>query len=291
MEDVQNEMTMRLRFTFLLVSLLLLRPFAVAAQEPPYFVTYAHYLEEPGNLEISLATTTGVPTEDASVYTAPWLELEYGMTGWWTTELYLEGVASPDGSGFTGWRWENRFRPLQGEHGINPVLYVEYENITEASRIQKEVVGSGALAFGPIADLRREHAHEIEGKLILSSTVRAWNVSENLVFEKNLSENEGIEFGYSVGVSRPLGRLASGNECRFCRENFVVGVEAYGGLGSSIEHSLTDTRHFIAPVVGWRLSPDTTLTASVGRGLTAASDKYLVRVAYTYEIAIRGAGR
>ena len=30
------------------------------AQEPPYFVTYAHYLEEPGNLEIAVATTTGV---------------------------------------------------------------------------------------------------------------------------------------------------------------------------------------------------------------------------------------
>src|SRR5512138_3973085 len=149
-------MTMRVAFVFLLASLLLLRPSMAAAQEPPYFVTYAHYLEEPRNLEISLATTTGVPRGDASVYTAPWLELEYGLTGWWTTELYLEGVASrQDGSGFTGWRWESRFRPLQGEHAINPVLYVEYESISEASRIQKEIVGRGSLAFGAIADLRR----------------------------------------------------------------------------------------------------------------------------------------
>ncbi len=39
---------MRRAFAFLLVSLLLLWPFNAAAQEPPYFVTYAHYLEEPG---------------------------------------------------------------------------------------------------------------------------------------------------------------------------------------------------------------------------------------------------
>src|SRR5829696_3294561 len=115
------------------------------AQEPAYFVTYDHYLEEPGNLEIAIASTTGFPREGRG-YTAPWLELEYGVRGWWTTELYVEGVMTRhDGSAFCGWRWENRFRPLAGEHRINPVLYVEYENINEASRIQKEIVGSGSL--------------------------------------------------------------------------------------------------------------------------------------------------
>ena len=113
------------------------------AQERPYFVTYDHYLEEPGNLEIAVANTSGFPRDGAARH-APWLELEYGVTGWWTAELYLEGVTTRrDGSAFTGWRWENRFRPLKGEHRVNPVLYVEYESINEASRIQKEVVGAG----------------------------------------------------------------------------------------------------------------------------------------------------
>jgi hypothetical protein len=285
-------MTNPFRVAALFVLSLPLQPLIASAQEPPYFVTYAHYLEEPGNLEFSVATTTGAPKGPASTYMAPWLELEYGVTGWWTTELYLEGVVSrQDGSGFAGWRLENRFRPLKGEHRVNPVLYVEYESISEASRIQKEVVGSGALPFGSIPDLTRERAHEIEGKLILSSVIGAWNLSENVVVEKNLSEAEGFEFGYSLGISRPLGTLASGSECRFCRENFVVGLEAYGGLGSSVERSLDDTRHFIAPVVGWHVSANGTLTASIGRGLTAASDKYLVRLAYTHEIAIRGDGK
>src|SRR5712692_4674690 len=154
----------------------------VLAQERAYFVTYDHYLEEPGNLEIAVANTSGVPKGDHRVYSAPWLELEYGVTGWWTTELYLEAVTTRDGSGFTGWRWEHRFRPLKSERRINPVLYIEYENINEASRIQKEIVGSGPLPFEPIDDLRREHVHELEGKLILSSVVGSWNVSENFIF-------------------------------------------------------------------------------------------------------------
>src|SRR5712692_1118163 len=152
------------------------------AQERPYFVTYDHYLEEAGNLEIALLSTTGVPRGSHASYTAPWLELEYGVTGWWTSELYVEGVTTGhDGSAFTGWRWENRFRALKGEHRLNPIIYIEYENINEASRIQKEIVGKGALSSEPVSDLRRQNAHEFEGKLILSSVAGAWNVSENFI--------------------------------------------------------------------------------------------------------------
>jgi hypothetical protein len=260
-----------------------------SAQERAYFVTYDHYLEEPGNLEIAVATTTGLPKNKQAVYTAPWIEIEYGLTGWWTAELYLEGVTSRgDGRAFTGWRFENRFRPLRDEHRINPVLYVEYENINEASRIQKEIVGAGAIHFEPIAELRAEHAHELEGKLILSSAVGAWNVSENFILEKNLSESEGVEFGYSIGVSRVLGTLASGTPCRFCAENFTAGVEAYGGLGSTEGFERTAQRHYIAPVVGWHVADRTTLKASAAFGLTENSDRFLLRVGFAYELPVGG---
>src|SRR5256885_4367241 len=77
-------------------------------QERAYFVTYDHYLEEPGNLEIAIANTSGLPRGDHGSYHAPWLEMEYGINGWWTTELYVEGVTtSRDGGGFGGWRLEN----------------------------------------------------------------------------------------------------------------------------------------------------------------------------------------
>ena len=261
----------------------------LSAQERAYFVTYDHYLEEPGNLEIAVSSATGIPKGGDPGYMAPLLELEYGLTGWWTSELYLEGVTTrQNGSGFTGWRWENRFRPLRGEHRLNPVLYVEYESISEASRIQKEIVGSGPLSSEPIAELREEHAHELEAKLILSSAVRGWNVSENFIVEKNLSEEEGLEFGYAVGVSRSLGGLASGTACRVCRENFVVGVEAYGGLGSTQEAAWAETRHFIAPVLAWHVGIRSTLKVSSGFGLTSASDRVLLRVGYAYELPLGG---
>ena len=258
-----------------------------SAQERAYFVTYDHYLEERGNLEIAVSSTTGLPTDGGAVYTAPWLELEYGLTGWWTAELYLEGVTTRrNGSGFTGWRWENRFRPLKGEHRVNPVLYIEYESINEATRIQKEIVGSGRLSSEPIADLRQEHAHELEAKIILSSAVRGWNISENFIMEKNLSAHEGVEFGYAVGVSRSLGGLASGTSCRVCRENFVAGVEAYGGLGSTQEAAWAETRHFIAPVLSWRVGDRSLLKVSTGFGLTPESDRVLFRVGYAYEFPL-----
>jgi hypothetical protein len=276
---------------FLLACFTTLIPAPASAQERAYFVTYDHYLEERGNLEVALAATTGVPRGDGANYVAPWLELEYGVTGWWTAEFYLEGVAAHDqGSAFTGWRWENRFRPLKTERAVNPVIYVEFEDINEASRIQKEIVGRGAFPNESIDELSGDHARELEAKLILSSAVRGWNVAENLIVEKNLSADEGFEFGYSVGVSRALGGLASGTSCRFCCENFVVGVEAYGGLGDSKDVGLSDTRHFLAPVVAWHLSNRMTIKASAGFGLTDPSDKYLFRFGWAYEMPL-GAGR
>lgn len=281
---------MPVRLPTLSVCLVLAVTSTAAAQEGPYFVTYTHYLEEPGNFEIGIANTTGLPKDNHAAYHAPWIELEYGITGWWTSELYLEAVTtSRDGGGFTGWRWEHRVRPLRGEHRVNPVLYVEYENVDEASRIQKEIVGSGAIAYEPIADLRRNPAHEVEGKVILSSVAGVWNISENLIVEKNLSAAEGVEFGYSVGVSRPIGTLASGSRCHLCAENFVAGLEGYGGLGSTLAFSAGEQRHYIAPVLAWHVTDHSTLRASVGVGLTRASDRLLVRVGWSHELSWRGA--
>src|SRR5438270_11915500 len=61
-----------------------------AAQESPFFVTYTHHMEEPGNLELETSSTTGIPKGGQRFYFAPYMELEYGVTASWTTELYLE---------------------------------------------------------------------------------------------------------------------------------------------------------------------------------------------------------
>jgi len=255
------------------------------AQESPYFVTYDHHMEEPGNLEIEASSTTDVPRSGQRFYFAPYTEFEYGVTANWTTELYLEGQSTwNDSTIFTGWRLENRFRPLKREHWINPVLYLEYENINEADRIQKEVEGEAPDVSSPNSLLRAEKDHELETKLILSSDIHDWNLAGNFIVAKNFSQSEGVEFGYSFGFFRPLATMASGSNCRFCRENFSAGMEVYGGLGSTLGFALNDTAHYIAPVFGWLISDNATLRFSPGFGLTHESNPVLFRFGYSYEV-------
>jgi len=263
---------------------------SLSAQESPYFVTYDHHLEEPGNLEIETSSTTGVPRAGQSLFFAPYGEFEYGLTGRWTTELYLEGqTTSGQGRLFTGVRFENRFRPLKREYPINPVLYIEYEHTSEGSRILKEVVGNDSDEVDPNAEAGQLWKNELETKLILSSNIHDWNVAENFIVEKNLSENEGFEFGYALGVSRPLSRMASAESCLFCRENFIAGAELYGGLGTTNGFGFHQTSHYIAPVISWQVGNNSSLSFSAGVGLTHQSTPLLLRFGYSYEV--RDAGR
>ncbi len=255
------------------------------AQEKPYFVTYSQDLEEPGNLEIENKTALARP-DGSTRYGAAAVELEYGARAWWTTELYLDGQAtSRDSALFTGFRWENRVRPLMREHFINPVLYVEFENISGADKTILEVVGHDGQSdlAGPNADARREHKHEGELKLILSSNLKSWNISENFIAEKNLG-HAPWEFGYAAGATRPLRTAFSGRECTFCAEKLVAGLEAYGGLGDTWSLTTRDTSHYIAPLLGWQLPRGMRLSFSPGFGLTSSSLNRVYRVGLAMEV-------
>ena len=255
------------------------------AQEKPYFVTYSHDLEEPGNLDVETKTALAQPG-GSNRYGATALELEYGVRAWWTSELYLDGQAtSQDSTIFTGFRIENRVRPLMRDHVINPVLYVEYENTSGADKTLLEVVGHDGQSdlAEPNGDARHEHQHEAELKLILSSNIRDWNVSENFISEKNLG-HEPWEFGYAFGASRPLRLLASPHPCAFCAENFMAGIEMYGGLGDRHASGLHDTSQYIGPTLNWATSYGTTFTISTQFGLNDYSIPRLYRFGISYEI-------
>ncbi len=215
-----------------IAAILISLPFALHGAEPPYFVTYSQQMEERGNLEIEFSNVLGKP-DGGNRFLGTAAELEYGLTGWWTTELYLDGQATGgDSTIFTGFRWENRLRPLKREHWINPVFYLEFEDINGADKSLLEVVGhdgqSDLAAWN--AEARGEKQREIEGKLILSGNLRGWNVSENVILEKNLQSGP-LEFGYAAGASRSLGLEAKAEECVWCPENFRVGVEVCGAGG------------------------------------------------------------
>jgi hypothetical protein len=255
------------------------------AQENPYIIAYDHYLEEPGNLEIEYFSTFGTQ-RTSNDFHAFWMEFEYGVTAWWTTEFYLEGQStSADSTVFTGFRFENRLRVLKREHFINPVLYVEYENINGADKILKEVEGHDVERdyADRNAALREEHNHELECKLLLSGTHKGWNFTENTLAAKNLS-NQPWEFGYAIGASRPLALKASAKRCSFCRQNFIAGAEMYGGLGDRHSFGLHHTAHYVAPVVAWNLPSDWTFRLSAGFGLNDNSHRLLVRWGVSREI-------
>ena len=242
-------------------------------------------MEEPGSLELGLSTALGF-TDSAGRFIGGSTEVEYGVKGWWTTEFYLQGQSSAgQGSAFTGYRWENRFRPLLREHWINPVLYVEFENVNGADRSFKEVVGHDSKLdlLEPISTARSEKEREFETKLILSSNFRGWNVAENFIAVKNV-RHEPWEFGYALGISRPLALAASANECRFCRENFVAGLELYGGLGEWGTFGLQGTSHYLAPSLAWQLQSGTTLRISPTFGLPSLSVPFMVRFGISHEI-------
>ena len=267
-----------------MLSVAILGP-ALHAGEWPYFITYSHQMEEPGNLEIGMRNVTGKPA-GGQRFLGSATELEYGVTAWWTTEIYIDAQSTRhDSTLLTGYRWENRFRVLPREHWINPVLYFEFENINGADRSLLEIVnhdGQGDLT-GLNSETRLEKKRELEAKLILSSNVRGWNISENFIAEKNI-RHEPFEFGYAVGVARPLALAARPDRCNFCRENFLAGLELYGGLGTHETFGIRGTSHYIAPTLSWQLANRAAFKLSPGFGVTGTSSRFLLRFGVSYEI-------
>jgi hypothetical protein len=270
--------------TTVIILSLLFTASVTQAQERPYFVTYSHEMEEPGNLEVESFSVIGQPPA-GNLFFGSTLEFEYGVKAWWTSEFYLDGQSTQnDSTIFTGFRWENRIRPLLREHVINPVIYIEYENIS-ADKALREVVGHDGAAdlTTPNGEARPDVERELELKLILGTNWRGWNFSENFINEKNLLGGPW-EFGYAWAISRPLALAASARPCNFCREKFQVGVEMYGGLGDANSFGLHETSHYIGPTINWAAPGNVTLSFSPQFGVNDYSVPHLYRFGVSYEI-------
>ena len=274
-------------FLFVLIAFLAFagaRP--IRSQENPYIVAYDHNLEEPGNLEVEYFSTFGTQ-RGGNDFHGFWSEFEYGATAWWTTEFYLDGQTTfGDSTVFTGFRWENRVRPLKDEHWINPVLYMEFEDINGADKILKEIEGHDVESdfLTPNAEARKERKHEAELKLILSSNYKGWNFTENTLAVKSL-DNSPWEFGYALGASRPLTLKGAAQRCNFCLQHFIAGVEIYGGLGDRYSFGLHDTSHYLAPGLAWNLPSGWTFRIEPTFGLNGNSHQFMLRWGASYEIA------
>src|SRR5258708_30926805 len=88
----------------------------LGAADAPYFITYSHRMEEPGNLELAFEGTSATPSR-GNPFLNGLLEIEYGVTACRTTEVYLSGQDTSDArTPFTGHRCEQRFPPLMPQH-------------------------------------------------------------------------------------------------------------------------------------------------------------------------------
>lgn len=264
-------------------------PLCAWAGEKPFFITYTDQMQERGSLQIASESTTGKPS-NGNRFLAGTIELEYGINEWWTSELYLDGqVTANESTSFTGYRWENRFRLLKSERWINPVLYLEFDDLNPADKDLLEVVGHDGEADLANAneDAPRERKRELETKLILGSHFKGWTVAENFIAEKNV-RHEPYQFGYAVGLSRPLALAPDPERCNLCPEDFQAGIEVYGGLGTHSDFGLHETSHYVAPTLAWTLANGTSFKVSPGFGITKSSASFLLRFGVSYEIGQLG---
>ena len=79
---------------------------------------------------------------------------------------------------------------------------------------------------------------------------KGWTIAENFIAEQNVS-HALYEFGYAAGISRPLALVARPERCNFCPENFQLGVEMYGGLGTNGDFGFRGTSQYIATTAAW----------------------------------------
>jgi hypothetical protein len=274
------------RVIIVLLFVVATRPATALAQEhtpSPYFVSYDHYMEELDTLEIRTDAVLG--SSGMNRFLGDATQFEYGATKWWTPEVYFDWQHTQhEGSLFTGFRFENRFRVFVEPHKINPVLYLEYEHLNGADKVIKEVVGfDGRKDLEvPNSETRHQHEREIEPRLIFSSQIGEWNLTENLIGEKNLAGGPW-EFGYAIGLSRPLAP-ARRTRCVFCAEKFAAGVEVYGGMGTTHDLTLSGTSHYIAPLFLWTIPGEVRVNVSTGWGLTNQSIRILFRAGISADI-------
>ena len=86
----------------------------------PYIVTYDHYMEEPGSLEVEYFSTFGTQ-RGGNDFHAFWSEFEYGVTAFWTTEFYIDAQTTfNDSTLFTGFRGRTAFACSRTSTSLSP---------------------------------------------------------------------------------------------------------------------------------------------------------------------------
>ena len=205
----------------------------------PYAYSYSYMTAYRGEREIEVYTD--YDNKNGTYNLKNQVELEYGITNNWMASIY--GVFT-GGSGkdykYSQTKLQSRYRlGEQGEYFVDPAIYSEYK---------MSIDGSTA----------------IELKEILSKDFGDYNLTTNLVFEKNLSKSTDWEKSYSLGFSKLFS------------SNIRAGLEAKGSIADQ-NSTLFAGPSLSATVGGFKI------ISAVGFGLNKASKDLSIRNIIAYE--------
>lgn len=231
-------------------------PRPARADRRAYGQTYEAVTAPQGELDVEMWTTYArlgeVDGGPASRGVRQMIELEYGITDRWDVALYNMADLGTDetDSGYAGFKIESRYRPaLRGEWFVDPVLYVEFQQLFRGDAEQK-----------------------LEAKLILAKDLAHWNLALNVAFEEERltdgSYNPEVEF--ALGTSYELSPAVK------------LGAETFGKSESEDDGGL-ETKVWAGPAISFAAGTDGVLrgiwaTVAAGAGLTDEADPFYGRL-------------
>lgn len=275
-------------------------PSPVSAGNGPFFVVYDHHPENKGDIEIMMMNDYA-RAKVGRDNIAQMLEVEYGVTDQWTTEFMIEGQKTlGDTWLYTGWRWENRYRLFKEELPINPMLYVEWENLNGATKYKMEISSNRDLEPVKNEEAKKEKERILESRLILGKDFGPITVAFNWINESDTRNKWETAFGYALGIKyefnptysegpiKDHGLHSSHSKKDFSMTQWVIGLEIYGGLGDTKSFGLMpdNQEHYFAPVIQLiKHFPNKMfhIHFSPAIGLTRASDRFVLRTAIGVE--------
>jgi len=169
----------------------------VFAHQRNYVWTEEYKTLPRNSFEIEGSTTLQVPRGNRSAENS-WQyrgEVEYGITDHWNIAHYeswqTENQAGVDENGapnkdvtkYQGFKFETKYRiGEQGKYWLDPLIYLEWST----------------------DPLERENPNAIEAKIVLSKTIKKFNITYNQIMESRLGSGGRTEQEYSAAASYEL---------------------------------------------------------------------------------------
>ncbi|MBI1977392.1 MAG: hypothetical protein HYS55_01415 [Candidatus Omnitrophica bacterium] len=259
-----------------------------------YLTTYSHHIKR-RELEVMVMNDFTFPSkphheEGERNYFSHMVEVEYAPFSQLALEFmteWFEDVGKKD-TKFTGFRYEARYRLFKQEVPLNPMVYVEYEDLDPETRYKMEVSGWVRPPYEDSAETTHPESSEvnreriIETRVILSQDfLKHWNVAFNWINETDTSDGV-TAFGYTTGVSYQFhthheehgehSHLSSHHRPFFSLAS--VALELTGAFGDTKDFGLEPSRqeHYVQPSVMIHMREHVMFNLGFGIGLTRSSD-------------------